>query len=560
MVMVPSRAANLVALLRDRALEQAESRAFVFLRDGESEDAILTFAALDEQARSIGAELQRSGLRSGDRAILAYPAGLDFIAAFFGCLYAGVIAVPVQPPTGGKHARGVDRLLAITADADPAALLTTRSLQLRSDEWLPARVGRVATDVLVNLAQDYRAPMIRPEHIALLQYTSGSTSAPRGVMVTHENVIANLAAAFALSSARDASMSVSWLPATHDMGLIEGVLQPIFRGHGAALMSPAAFLARPIRWLAAIARYRAARSGGPNFAYDLCARRVSSDAATALDLSCWRDADCGAEPVRAETLTAFTSAFRRSGFRPDSLRPSYGLAEATLLVAAGRWREGGEDNIAYDEIANDTRFAIVDPRTRRPCADTQVGEIWVAGPGVAAGYWRQPTLTRETFTARTADGAGPFLRTGDLGSRTGGVLRVAGRLKDVLIVRGQKHFPQDLERAAATAHAAIRSGAQAAFAIEADGADGDRVAIVVEVDPRRRGDNDAGIVDAIRLAVGEHCGVQLHGVALAAPGVVPMTPSGKVQRSRARAWWDTGCAGALTVWTTDRQLSLAVSA
>jgi acyl-CoA synthetase (AMP-forming)/AMP-acid ligase II len=355
-------------------------------------------------------------------------------------------------------------------------------------------------------------------------------------MVSHGNLASNLAYGASLGGPDAHGPSVSWLPPTHDMGLIEGILQPIWSGTPAYLMSPAAFLQRPARWLNAISRYRAVRSGGPNFAYELCARKVRATELADLDLSCWTAAFSGAEPVRAETMTRFASSFAPAGFQAAAFRPCYGLAEATLVVSSGRWDGRATGKVSCGRSIDDTTVIVVDPDTRRVVTRDGVGEIWVQGPGVARGYWNNPALSAIAFGATTPDRPGAFLRTGDLGCLVNGQVVVTGRLKDLLIVRGHKHFPQDLEVTAEESSADIRPGSAVAVASSSD-ADGDGITIVIEPEPRRAADAAAceAAVDAVRQAIAESHGVQLAGVLVVPPGTVPRTTSGKRQRQACRA-------------------------
>jgi acyl-CoA synthetase (AMP-forming)/AMP-acid ligase II len=556
--------ASLVELLRFRAAVQPRDVAYTFLRDGEHEADLITYEALDRLSQTIAARLQLR-CRPGDRALLLYPPGLEFISAFFGCLYAQVAAVPAYPPNHTRADRAVPRIRAIAADARPVAVLSTRelmdSLTDASEAFFTSRhVEWIATNEIDHDgACEWRDPGVDGTTLAFLQYTSGSTSTPKGVMITHGNLLHNLAYAFHLGEGGSSSVSVSWLPVIHDMGLIEGVLQPAFSGWPAYLMSPAAFLQRPVRWLNAISRYGATRSGGPNFAYDLCVRRIGAEERHSLDLTTWHSAYCGAEPIRHETLRAFASAFAPSGFRSSALRPCFGLAEATLLVTAGSWTGVGSDvdlsRVSCGTAGFDTRVVIVEPETRRRCGPGCVGEIWVAGPSVAQGYWDRAEETAGTFRALTDRGEGPFLRTGDLGFMHDGDLYVRGRLKDVLIVRGMKHYPQDLEQTTEQ-HPAIRPGCSAAFATEA-GPLGDRIAIVAEADVRQLTTPESAetAIAAIRRSIAEFHGVLLEAVVLVAPGALPKTTSGKLQRFTCRdaflsdrfsvlaAWRDTSAEG-----------------
>jgi acyl-CoA synthetase (AMP-forming)/AMP-acid ligase II len=575
-------------LLRRRAEEQGPANAYTFLIDGEREGPRLTYADLDRSARGIAATLQDIGILSGDRALLLYPPGLEFIAAFFGCLYAGVVAVPSFPPHPAQQSRTLPRLTSIAADAELGVVLTTSSLSASRDAIarhapLLGQSPWIATDVLPRDAADrFRVPTLDDSSLAFLQYTSGSTSAPKGVMVSHANLLHNLGYAHFVEENDETSVSVSWLPVIHDMGLIEGVLEPMYAGYPAYLMAPAAFLQRPIRWLRAVTKYQATNSGGPNFAYDLCVRKITDAQRRELDLSCWRVAYNGAEPVRAETLLAFHESFQNSGFRWRSFYPVYGLAESTLVVSSGRrdyeptihsvdaagLGRGALFTAAADaartsrlvacgNVEYGTRVLIVDPETQRPCARNTVGEIWVSSPSVALGYWRREAQTAETFHARLENGDGPFLRTGDLGVLVDGELIVAGRLKDVLIVRGLKHYPQDLELTTEGQHPALRRGCSVAFAN--DLADGDEsVCVLAEVDPRllsvdadERNCQLADIAMRIRHAIAEAHGIILSAIAFLSIGTMPKTSSGKLRRQACRTAFAEGTLDEIFRWPDD---------
>jgi acyl-CoA synthetase (AMP-forming)/AMP-acid ligase II len=594
---------SLVDMLRQRSKLAPSARAYTFLADGETESAALSYTELDRRARAIAAALVDRGVRPGDRAILLFPPGIDFIPAFFGALYAQVIAVPCYPPHPSQLARSLPRLCAIANDADPAVVLCPSELAslapelarhsppLGASQWL-------ATDTIADdLASEWRDPHVASDALAFLQYTSGSTASPRGVMVSHGNLLHNLELANHAEANDEQSVSVSWLPVIHDMGLIEGVLEPIFGGYPAYLMSPASFLQRPIRWLRAITQYRATNSGAPNFAYDLCVRKITTAQKATLDLSSWRVAYNGAEPIRAHTITTFHDAFKECGFRLNAFYPVYGLAEATLAVSSGgrsyepvlieasmeELHEGRVSAVSSRRFARNTTLvasgppalgtavAIVDPHTRRRCNDGDVGEIWICSPSVAQGYWRRADDTSRVFRA-TIDGetSGPWLRSGDLGSMIDGELFVVGRIKDVLIVRGMKHFPQDLELTAERQHDAIRPGCTAAFAVEGpDG--GPQIVVASEVDPRRLVEermsrvllfsqaSDASLTPdarnavvavtrAVRHGIATEHGIQLHGVALLPPGRIPKTTSGKIRRHACADGWLEGSLQSIAQW------------
>ena len=566
---------SLVSMLRHRALHQKNCRAYTFLADGENESAMLTYEQLDRRARVIATALTHRGAKPGDRCILLYPPGLDFIAAFFGAIYAGMIAVPCYPPHRLQLARSLPRLTAIVTNADPSVVLCTAEVAEQSAAYAHAlsAVPWIATDALGDDGIDtWKEPDVDPSTVAFLQYTSGSTAAPRGVMVTHGNLLHNLSTINFVEENDSDSVSVSWLPVIHDMGLIEGVLEPAYAGYPAYLMSPAIFLQRPVRWLRAITKYRATNSGGPNFAYDLCVRKVNAEQCATLDLSRWRVAYNGAEPIRSETLTAFHRTFRDYGFRWKSFYPVYGLAESTLLVTSGRrnyqpvFFDADASGLGHGSIEETSlngssrqvslvssgpptlgaRVLIVNPDTCRRSAPREVGEIWLSSPSVTRGYWRREEETSQTFDAMLADNeSGPYLRTGDLGVLIDGELFVAGRLKDLLIVRGFKHYPQDLELTIERQHPAIRPGCVAVFALETYD---EHIAVAAELDPRRlditrsnpldflamlrEGKGSGAISDLIgRIcqAVAEIHGVQLHTVALLKPGALPKTSSGKIR-------------------------------
>ena len=552
--------ATFVDLLRMRAQESPDDLAYVFLHDGEKEAARLTFAELDARARALAAWLQQQQ-PAGERALLLYPPGLDFVVAFFACLYAGVVAVPSYPPAPARPGRGQPRLRSIVEDAAPRFVLTTAGLAPRVEALTGELPGLGAAERLVTddlpgcLEEAWSAPVLPPDTVAFLQYTSGSTSDPKGVMVSHGNLLHNEEVIRTACGHDERSTFVSWLPMYHDMGLIGGVLQPLYAGASCVLMAPVAFLQRPVRWLRAIAQWRGHTSGAPDFAYDLCVRKIPPEQRAGLDLSSWRIAFDGSEPVRARTLAAFTEAFAPCGFRPEAFFPCYGLAEATLIVS-GRRADSAPTNGARPVVGCGPAglgidVAIVDPERLEEVELETVGEIWVAGPSVARGYWNRPDLTAGTFGTRLPGRHGRFLRTGDLGFLRDGELFVTGRLKDLIIVRGRNHYPQDLELTAADSHPALRGGAGAAFAVETESGEG--VAVVLEVDVRRKPDLQE-VLSAVRQALAEEHEVPVQAVLLVRPGAVAKTTSGKVQRGLCQqrfldglfepvAEWRAGTAG-----------------
>ncbi|HJP95206.1 MAG TPA: amino acid adenylation domain-containing protein [Pyrinomonadaceae bacterium] len=549
--------ATLTELLDQRAAEHPDQLAYTFLLDGETSELHLSYAELKRRACSIAAALRRASAK-GERALLLYPPGLDFIEGFFGCLYAGIVAVPAYPPHFAKLNRNLPRLRAIIADAQARFVLTTSPVlerakpifteapDLKALQWL-------ATDTIT--AGDWEPEHATANDLAFLQYTSGSTGHPRGVMLTHANLLHNASLIFHVFEHTETDSYVSWLPMFHDMGFMVGVLQPLYAGIRAVVMSPAAFLQRPARWLEAIARYRATTSGGPNFAYDLCARKITDKDAAALDLSTWSVAFNGAEPVRAETLDRFTSRFERCGFRRAAFYPCYGLAEATLIVTGGhkkslpiikRVETTSKLMVGCGSELPEERIVIVDPASLTELKAGQVGEIWVSGPSVAKGYWNRSEETHQIFNAYlSGTGEGPFLRTEDLGFIEDGELYVTGRIKDLIIIRGLNHYPQDIEWTVERCHTALRPGCGAAFTIEAGGEE--RLVVVQEIDTREKADLDQ-VIDTIREAVALEHDLQVHAVALIKPGQVSKTSSGKIQRRATRRKFLDAALDAVAKW------------
>jgi 8-amino-7-oxononanoate synthase len=568
---------NFVDLLRFRADHQGDDRAFIYLVDGESEERHITYAELDRQARAIGAWLQAMGLgMGGERALLLYPAGIDFIAAYFGCLYGGVVAVPAYPP---RRNRRMTRIESIADDCEAKVVLCTANVLDHAQSVLdetPMLAGLhwAATDRLESNTEDrWRRPQIHDDMLAFLQYTSGSTGTPKGVMLTHKNLMHNSAQiCYAYEHTRSGT-GVFWLPSYHDMGLIGGILQPLFIGRPNTLMSPMSFLQKPVRWLAAIGKYRATTSGGPNFAYDLCVEKVTEEQKANLDLSSWNVAFNGAEPVRKETIDRFATAFARCGFRREAFYPCYGLAEATLIVTGGyklnppvvievdaRALEnhqviGAETDdpaprvlVGSGSSLLDQRVVIADPETMTQTPPGRVGEVWVSGPSVAKGYWKRPQETEHTFHAYLKDtGDGPFMRTGDLGFIQDDELFITGRIKDLIIIRGRNHYPQDIEHTVEQSHERVRPGCVAAFIVEADGRD--RLAVVCEVE-RRSQEAAPEVIGAIRGAVSIEHEVQVESVTLIKAGSIPKTSSGKIQRHAAKMGLFDGSLDVVAEWRT----------
>ena len=559
----PEASATLVELLRTRSHIQSDQNLYTFLNDSGEGEALLTYQALDQQARTIGAALQQA-FRPGERALLLYPPGLDYIAAFFGCLYAGLVAVPAYPPNPARLDRTLGRLQAIVQDARPATALTTSAIRplaelLAAQDAAFQPIEWIATDALDSaLGDTWRAPDVGADTLAFLQYTSGSTATPKGVMLTHSNLLHNSAQIKRCFGHSSASQGVIWLPPYHDMGLIGGILQPLYAGFPVTLLSPVAFLQQPFRWLQAVSRFQATTSGGPNFAYDLCARKITPEQRAQLDLSSWRVAFNGAEPIRAETLARFAEVFGPCGFRKAAFYPCYGLAESTLIVSGGptdaepviqAFRPASAAHDALEAapaevpdartlvgsglVLPDEQIAIIHPETRQPCQPGQIGEIWIASPSVAQGYWERPDESAQSFRQRLPGYEGAqFLRTGDLGILHAGELFVTGRLKDLIIIRGRNYYPQDIELAAERSNAAFRPGCGAAFSVPVEGEE--RLVVVQELDRQARGPDVPALAAAIRQAVAEQHEVQVYAVALIKHGSLPKTSSGKIQHRATR--------------------------
>jgi ABC exporter DevB family membrane fusion protein len=558
---------TLVEVLGERARNQPEQTAFIFLLGGETEAARLTYKELDRVSRAIAVKLQRMGA-TGKRALLLYPPGLDFIAAFFGCLYAGVVAVPAYPP---RPNQSMSRLQAILASSEVAVALTTASLLVNIEGQLVhnpelAALRWLATDNLAsNLGSDWEQPALCPNTLAFLQYTAGSTGRPKGVMASHGNLLHNLALSHQSFEYTSNSRGVIWLPSYNDMGLISGVLQPIYSGFPVTLMSPAAFLSKPFRWLQAISRYKATTSGGPNSAYELCVRKIKPEQLESLDLSSWEVAFNGAEPLRAETLDRFVATFESCGFRREAFYPCYGITEATLFVSGGLKTRpptvyevsgvaleqnqvvpaSGEQKdtrklVGLGRTWLDQKIVIVDPESLTECPFDQVGEIWVSGSSVAQGYWNRPEETAQTFHAYLADtDEGPFLRTGDLGFLHDGELFVTGRIKDLIVIEGRNHYPQDIELTVEIAHPALHPGGGAAFSVEIDAQEQLVIAQEVERSYLRHLDVDS-VIRAIRQVVMEQHNLEVYAVLLLKPGSIPKTSSGKIQRHACRQGFTAG--------------------
>lgn len=545
------------------AREAPLRRAYTYLSDGEREEASLTFAELRSAALTVARHLGEI-VKPGDRVLLFYPSGLDFIVAFLGCLCAGAVAVPVSVP---NRKRGLEIVAGIAADSGATCLLSVGALLARFEEDFAAdavlgKLRRLDTACWAASGETAELSVpIDPAAPALLQYTSGSTGVPRGVIVTHANLADNQRQQQRCMRNDESAVIVSWLPMFHDMGL-GTMLQALWVGAQCVLMSPAAFLQKPVRWLQAISRYGGTRSGGPDFAFDVCVRNIPPEECQGLNLSTWTYAYNGSEPVRAATLARFHEAFGLYGFKQEAFHALYGLAEATLFVTGDALHEAPtvasfsrhdlERGVARIESGKngqalvscghpwlDSRISIVDPDTRSPCENGRIGEIWVSGPSVALGYWGKEEDTTEVFRAQTGSGEGPFLRTGDLGFLHDGRLFVTGRSKDLIIVRGRNHYPQDIEDTVSTSHPALEPQRCAAFSVDTDDGEGVVVAQEIKRSALRNVDPE-DVFRAIRNSIADRHGLSAAAIVLLRPLALPRTTSGKVRRKSCREGFLSG--------------------
>lgn len=569
---------SIVEAFRRNVVQSPDRPAVVFCRGAVDQlvEAPLTYGELD-RAAWLTAGWLAPRCRPGERALLLYPTGLDFVASFLGCLYVGVIPVPVPLPA--NYRQHLDRTSAIARDADVAVVLTDAPNLRAVADWMFQEgldhLPCVATDGTgsgtVTAATDAERPgevvaveypyPARSDDVAFLQYTSGSTSDPKGVMVTHGNVLHNIGSVHRTLGWTAETRFCSWLPLYHDMGLIAMLLAPLYLGSTAVLIRPNDFLKRPYLWLRAIDRYGAEVACAPNFAYDLCARLLSDEQVAGLDLSRWRYACNGAEPIDPATLDRFAARFAPAGFRYESFLPTYGLAEATLCVTGARPTGRpvaalvDADQLARDVFApvpagtpglvlvgsgrvNSLDVRVVDPGTRQVLPDGRVGEVWIRGGSVTRGYWGDPEATRRTFDAVTAAGDGGFLRTGDLGTFDDGDLFITGRIKEMMIVNGRNLYPHDVEREVRDVAEAFTGLPCAVFSVPASR---EEIVVVQELRTRRRDPAEvAGLAAEVRTALGRSLGVRVAAVVFVRVGQVRRTTSGKIQRTLMRELFVSG--------------------
>lgn len=553
-------------LVEEQALQFRDKPAFIFLEDGESVGDVITYRMVSLRAKSLAIRL-RQFCNPGDRVLLVYPSCIENIIAFFASLYAGLIAVPVCLPRRDKHTA---RLANIFIDCNArVALCSIAGLAemnrfmngtalWQASEWF-------ATDtVKTEEATDWISPSFGTDTIAYLQYTSGSTGMPKGVAITQANLLANLRMSQHAFDSCPKSTLVTWLPAFHDLGLVCQMLHAYYVGSTCVFMPPLSFVQQPVRWLKAMSKYRAEVSAGPDFSYRVCEERIPKGAEDELDLSSWRVAINGAEPVRQSTIERFAARFARCGFRKEAFYPAYGMAEATALVSGGKWDSApvylsvDRDQLRVDRVVEkpnadpttvvlvgcgrtilEQEIAIVDPTTLRRCPDGYVGEIWIAGRSVGRGYWNQPEISNRTFNVCLVDEKErPFMRTGDLGFLHQEELFITGRIKDIIIIHGVKHYPQDIEEAAEKASSAVRPSGVAAFSMS--GETGEHVVVVAEVQETHHKTALRQLTALIRQSVADICEVTVYDIILLAPSTLPRTTSGKMERHRCRSLYLSG--------------------
>ena len=567
---------NIVDICIDRANNQLKENGYKFLADGETEEINMTYSDLDLKARSIGAMLQERNL-SGECAILLYPPGLDFISSYFGCLYSGIIAVPTNPPLPN---RSISRLQSIIVDSRAKVILTDTLIASYIEKNFGDLLKMVNIDVIAtdNITDDleklWKKPLINNDSVAFLQYTSGSTGSPKGVIVTHGNLIYNSSMINKALKVKSNDIGVMWLPLIHDLGLIGGVLQTVYTGAQLILMSPLHFLQKPFRWLQAISKYKATISGGPNFSYDLCIRRVKDAQLSSIDLSSWEVAFFGAETVRADTIDNFTKKFELCNFKKEVFYPSWGMAETTLF-SSGASKSESPNILIIDskELEQDCivcvdseqkgslrivscgyswleqKIIIVDSETLTEKSENQIGEVWVLGPNVAQGYWKNKKETANTFKGYLANNEEEsFLRTGDLGFMHDNELYITGRIKDLIIIHGKNYYPQDIELTVENCHDVLKQNCCGAFSLDIENTE--QLVVVVEVVRDLTSDLDMdGVFDTIRKTVALKHEIQVYGILLIKSGTIPRTVSGKVQRFKCKAGFLAGKFKVIGKWS-----------
>jgi acyl-CoA synthetase (AMP-forming)/AMP-acid ligase II/acyl carrier protein len=561
---------TIAGMLRYRSSRQPDQIAYRFLADDGVGYAEITYRELDEGAKQVAAWVQ-SRNTSGNPIPLIFSAGLDFIHAFYGCLYAENCVVPLSLPS---VAEGASRTRAALAEVCPSVVLVANKVRERLYRELADDSGRPAFDLVPfeEVAESnlrWHEPRFDGDGLALLQFTSGSVASPKGVKISHRNLLHNIGLMSTASRASVDSVGVSWLPHFHDMGLIGGILMPLCIGFPVTLMSPSSFVRRPIRWLETISKTKATMSGAPNFGYEHCLREIKREDLRSIDLSSWCTAFSGAEPIRPQTIARFCDRFGDVGFRKEALFPCYGLAEATLMVSGQHWSDASEQKfsrsslqdgsaqVAEDEgdcstlvssgpILRGHRVLIVEPKTGSVCQAGGVGEVWIDSDSVGQGYWNRPDESIEMFRAQPngPDDGGRFLRTGDLGFLWRGQLFITGRQKDLLIIRGVNFYPQDIERALEATVPTLRAGFGAAFTVEDDREE--KLVIVYELDVASR--EPGAEFDNMAATLARQFGLQVRAIALIKRNRIPRTTSGKIKRQTCRSDFIAGRLPIVAEW------------
>ena len=562
---------TIVNVLQYRAKLQGDKVAFIYLKDGETETASITYRELNKEAQRVAASLQARGL-NGKQVLLLYPSGIEFIKAFVGCLYAGAIAVPATAP---RNKRALGRLRSIIEDATPQLVLTSTSvLNNIQVDIIGTDLGSIKCITLDTLTQNetqkWQPMQLTGRSLAFIQYTSGSTADPKGVMIDHSNLLANNRMIRNAFNWPENNVCVSWLPMFHDMGLLGNMLQIIYTGAKCIFMPPEAFLMKPLRWLQAIEKYQAITSGGPNFAYDLCLRRISDAQLSKLNLDSWKIAYVGAEPVRAATMRKFEERFAPSRLKKSTLYPCYGMAEACLFISGNKSGSGaireyfntvalsnGIATLTHETNDSHSRtlvscghgwlgleIKIVDPSTCSLLPNSRVGEIWVSGDNIVQGYWNNPEATENTFNATIQGNPKQrYLRTGDLGFIHKGSLYISGRLKDLIIVAGRNHHPVDIEHTTEQCHEVIRPGGTAVFSVDME--DRENLIVATELERKARNIDIQAIEKTIRSAISIEHDLMVHDIVFLKPATCPKTSSGKVMRHACKLAWQQH---KLTLW------------
>ena len=549
---------TIIDVLRYRAQTTPNKIVYRFISDDENKIATLTYHELEEQSHEIAHYLLQSA-QPGDRSLLLIPPGLTYITAFFGALYAGVVAVPAYPPRKNSHLR---RIMSIIKNSQATTMLLTQKI---------FNLNKKISGVFTNIAA---------KDIAFLQYTSGSTAEPKGVIISHENLMVNSAAIATLFDHSEKSRGVIWLPPYHDMGMIGGIIQPLYSGFEVTLMSPTAFLQRPIRWLKAISDCQATTSGGNDFSYELCVSHIKEEDLKLLDLSSWKIAFMGAEPINPNTIERFYEKFSQVGFRKESLYPCYGLAEATLIVSGGHYKEqpliqcydkeflnkhlakktNRKENVkklvSCGSVIPHHELIIVDPKKHTICSEKTIGEIWFRGKSVAQGYWNKNQLTQETFHAKIKGKKSEYLKTGDLGFLEKNNLFITGRIKDLIIIAGKNHYAQDIEFIAEHAHSSLRPGYCAAFSILVDGIE--KLIIICEIKRTQlRKLNEDEIYHAIQKSVSEEIGISVCAIRLLKTGSLLKTSSGKIQRFTCKQAFIDETLNVVGFWNAEKKKKIS---